>query len=305
MSLAITRPPGPVDYGMLLLLAAIWGSSFLLIKVGVSEIPPLTVAAMRLALAAVVMVPLMLLWRQSIQANARTWAFMIVTGLLGNALPFFLINWGQVRIDSGLSAILMGVMPLITYVLSHLVTTDEKLNRWKLAGVVIGFAGMIVLIGPDKLLLLGQETVSQLAVVAGAACYAVNAVMMRRLGGQPPVALVATMMLISLTVLAPLSLWLDRPWTLTPSAVALGAVCLLGVLQTGLATLLMMAILRRQGASFFSQMNFLVPLIGVAWGMALLGEQPSAHALVALGMVLAGIALARRGTQTAAAPAKT
>jgi drug/metabolite transporter (DMT)-like permease len=291
----IARSPGPADYGLLLLLGALWGASFLLVKIGVGSVPPLTVTAARLVLASLLLLVLARMTGQSLPKDPRTLLLVAFTGVLGNALPFSLISWGQVKIESGLSAILMAVMPLVTYLLAHIFTHDEKLNRFKALGVALGMAGIVVLIGPAKLASLGQETVRQLAVTGAAVCYGFNALLARRLAGHPPLALVAGFMLASAVVLVPLSLVVDQPWTLTPTTEAIAAITVLGLLQTAMGTVLMMVILRRQGASFFSQINFLVPIFGVFWGFLVLAERPSVDALVALGMILAGIALARQG----------
>lgn len=295
MNAPIARKPGLADYGMLTLLGAIWGGSFFLIKIGVGSVPPLTVTAARIAIAAVVLTVIAAMMDQSLPRNARTLGLVAVTGIIGNALPFSLISWGQVKIESGLSAILMAVMPLVTYVLAHLFTHDEKLNRFKTMGVVLGMGGIVVLIGPAKLLSLGQETVRQLAVAAAAVCYGVNAMLTRKLAGLPPLALSAAFMIASSVPLLPASLLLEQPWTLAPSAASVASILVLGLLQTAFATVLMMAIVRRQGASFFSQINFLVPIFGVLWGFLVLSEQPSVYSLIALAMILGGISLARQG----------
>lgn len=295
MNAPIARAPGPADYGLLLLLGAIWGGSFFLIKIGVGSVPPLTVTASRIVIAAVLLTAMAAMTGQSLPRNPRTLALVALTGIIGNALPFSLISWGQVKIESGLSAILMAVMPLVTYVLAHIFTHDEKLNRFKAMGVLLGMGGIVVLIGPAKLLSLGQETVRQLAVAGAAVCYGVNAMLTRKLAGLPPLALSAAFMIASSVLLLPASLILEQPWTLAPSAASSASILVLGIVQTAFATVLMMAIVRRQGASFFSQINFLVPIFGVLWGFLVLAEQPSVNSLMALVMILGGIALARQG----------
>jgi drug/metabolite transporter (DMT)-like permease len=295
MSLPIARTPTLADYGLLLLLAVIWGGSFFLIKIGVASVPPLTLTAARLVIAAVFLLVAARIAGQSLPIGLRTWALVGVTGIVGNALPFSLISWGEVYIDSGLAAILMAVMPLVTYLLAHVFTEDEKLNRWKAAGIALGLVGVVLLIGPSKLMLLGKDALGQLAVAAAAVCYGINAMLARRLAGQPPLALVAAFMLVSAAILVPASLLLERPWTLAPTSNAVWAIVLLGLFQTALGTVLMMLIVRRQGASFFSQINFLVPPVGVLWGLVVLGENPSVNALTALILILGGIALARQG----------
>jgi drug/metabolite transporter (DMT)-like permease len=290
-----TQPgaPGFADYGLLVLLAAIWGSSFMFIKLAVATLPAVPMTALRLILAALFMCVLARALREKLPRGGRIWGVIGLSALVGNALPFTLIGWGQERIDAGVAAILMGVMPLTTAVLAHILTADEKLNVWKAVGVLLGFIGLVILIGPGTLARLGNDTLRQLAVAAAACCYGLNAVVTKRLIGLPRNGLVAAVLLASAAMMLPPCLLLESPWTLRPSALSLSAIAALAVVHTALGTLLLFALIRRQGASFFSQINFLVPLFGVLWGALILGERPSANAYAALALILAGIAVAR------------
>ena len=138
------RLPNARDYGLLLTLAAIWGSSFAFIKVGVAEVPPVTLTAVRLVLAAMFMAGVMMMRGSSLPTAKSAWVMMAVSALIGNALPFALIAWGQQGIPSATSAILMGIMPLITMMVAHAFTKDEKVNTRKAAGMATGFIGLIV-----------------------------------------------------------------------------------------------------------------------------------------------------------------
>lgn len=218
-----------------------------------------------------------------------------LAALSGNALPFTLITWGEERIDSGLAAILMAVMPLTTVVLAHFFTSDERMTSRKAIGVALGIVGLVILLGVDKLSGIGTDTVRQLAVAAAAVSYGINALITKRLLGLPRWSLVAGIMLASSAIMVPASLIVDHPWTLEPSMRSVLAIVVLGMVQTAIATLMMFALVRRQGASFFSQINFMVPLFGVMWGAFILAERPSANAYVALALILAGIAIARGG----------
>lgn len=280
---------------MLIALAAIWGSSFMVIKVGVDTVPAATMTLARLSVAAIVLLIIARRAGQSLPRSPRVWGVVALAALFGSALPFTLIAWGEEQIDSGLAAILMGVMPLTTVLLAHLLTSDEKLNARKGIGVLLGLAGLIVLIGPQKLISLGEDTLRQLAVASAAVCYGLNAVISKSLTGQPRRAIVAALMLASTVMILPVSLWFDEIWTLEVSNTSLFAIILLGVLHTAFATLMMFTIIDRQGASFFSQINFLVPVFGLFWGMALLAERPPANGYAALGLILLGVAVARGG----------
>lgn len=287
--------PGASDYALLILLSAIWGSSFIFITLAVETVPAASSTVVRLAVGALTMIVIARMARQAMPRGARVWMTICLAGLFGNALPFTLISWGQEVIDSSLAAVLMAVMPLTTALLAHVLTADEKLNLWKGAGVFLGIAGLVVLIGPEQLLHLGDDVFRQLAVAAAAACYGAHAIIARSLVGQPRRAVIAAILSVSFLMLLPFALWVDQPWTLRPSAVSWGAMILLGFLHTALATLLMFAIVGRQGASFFSQINFLIPLFGVFWGVIALSETLLPDAYIALALILAGIAIARRG----------
>ena len=229
------------------------------------------------------------------------WPKFFAIGLFGNALPFFLISWGEVTIDSGLAAILMAAMPLATLVLAHFFTSDERMNPARIAGVFLGFGGVLVLIGPDALAGLGDEALRQTAVAGGAVCYAVATVTARRLPRMPLLLSSAGALIASVVWSLPLALLVDRPWTLAPSPDSVGAVVVLGLFPTALAILMYFALLQRTGATFIALNNYLIPSLGVIWGILFLGEALSLRAILALAIILAGIAVTRVGMRQGAA----
>ena len=288
-----TPLPRFADYLLLTVLAALWGGGFMLMKVAVDTVPPATMTTARATIATLLFAGVLLATGRRLPAERRVWATAALAGLFGIALPFSLTAWGEERIDSGLAAILMAGMPLVTLVLARFVSGNEAMTANKLVGVGFGIAGLVVLIGPAKLATLGDDAVRQLAVVAASVCYAINAVVQKRISGQDPYAISAAIMISASAMLLPVSLVLDAPWTLVPTGEAWLALLLLGIFPTGLASLLMLAILRRQGAGFFANVNFLVPVFGVAWGFVILSERPPASALAALVLILAGVAISR------------
>lgn len=276
---------------MLLALATIWGSSFLFIKIAVTTVPPLTMTAGRLLLGAGI------LWLVAMARGARMprtpglWGRFALIGAFSNGIPFVLIGWGEQRIDSGLAAVLMAVSPLVALVLAHFFTTGDRLNANKLAGVALGFVGVLVLVGVDALSRLGADVWAQLAVSAAALCYAISAILARRLPQQPPGVAATATVLCAAAMITPLALVLDRPWTLAPSPGGLAAVAVLGVFPTALAALIYFRLIQRVGVSFVVTSNYLVPVVGVLAGALVLGERLGWRALAALALVLAGIAL--------------
>lgn len=287
--------PGLVDYGLLVLLSAIFGASFMLIGVAVKDVPSLTIVAIRLGLAAGIF--LFVAWlRGGAWPARRLWVLLALSALLGNALPFFLITWGQEKIDAGLAAILISVMPLLTLTLAHFLTEDEKLNRYKLAGVFLGLAGITYLFGFDKLASIGDEALRQYAIFGAALCYALNVIVMKSLTRLPPYATLAVILLLSFVMVLPFALLIEAPWTLRPSGASLIALLALGIVSTAGGNLLRFEIVRRQGAGFISQINYLIPIFGIVWAFLVLAEMPSPRAYPALGLILAGVALARLGS---------
>lgn len=299
--------PGKTDYALLVSLAAIWGASFLFIKLAIPEIPPVTLTALRVSIGALVLVGVLVFLGKRLPRDLPTWRLAFLVGFFGNALPFGLISWGEEKIDVGLAAMLMAPMPLFTILLAHMFTADEKLNPRKIAGVFCGIAGLVVLIGPARLIELGADTQRELAVILAALFYAINALISKRLSGHEPYSAATAFLLCSVIILVPAALVLEVPVeALSQASVgAFMSVLALGVVGTALAAILMLAILRRQGPSYFAQINFLIPVFGVLWGAIFLAEQPGINGLVALALILAGIAISRgRRPALAANPAE-
>ena len=277
-------------------LSAIFGLSFTLTNISVAELPPLTVVAARLFLAFLILYPLMRFYKTRMPAIGPIWWPLFASGFFGNALPFGLISWGQVRVEAGLTAIFMAAMPLATLVLAHLFTSDEKLDRYKFTGVIFGLIGVMVLMGWNNLSQLGDQTLRQLAILGGALCYAVNAIITKKITHLPKWSAMTALMFASSIMMVPVSLAFDQPWTFQPSADALLALLALAIGPTAMATVLILIIIERQGASFLSQINFMVPVFGMFFGVVFLSEVLPANAYIALVIILFGIALSRYGS---------
>jgi drug/metabolite transporter (DMT)-like permease len=282
------------DVGWLLFLAAIWGSSYASINVAVAEIPPMTLVAVRAILALAVLFPI-LLWRGGrLPRDAKSWRLAFVLGAVGLALPFFLIGWAQERIESGQAAILIAVMPLATMVLAHFFTQGDRFSPGKLVGVVLGFVGIVVMVGPEALKGGGGDVLRQLAMAGAAMGYAINAVVTRNLprgGGKAPMIGRAVMVISASTMITvPLALIIDGPGALFNASVDAWAVTLyLGLVPTGIGTLIYFHLIEARGATFFAFVNYLNPMFGVFFGALLLGEVITVQAGAALGLILAGI----------------
>ncbi len=295
------------NLGLLVVLAAVWGASFLFIKVAVADIPPLTLVAGRVLLGCLALLLLLRLVGQALPRDRRLWLDFFVVALVGNVVPFFLIAWGELEIDSALAAILMGATPIAAVLLAHALTADEKLTPGKLAGVSLGFCGVVVLVGPEALRGLGRELWAQLAIVAAGCGYALGGIYTRRRGltRLPPSVIACGVLLASSALVLPLALVLERPWRLAPGPDSLLALLALGLLSTGAAYLVLFRLLARAGVTFVALNNYLVPLFGMLLGALLLGEAVPPTALAALGLILLGVGLAQWPLREPAARART
>ena len=282
---------------LLLSLAAMWGSAFMFVKLGIASVPPATLVASRLALGALLLYAVMRLRGLALPPLGRRWIPFAVLAIVGNSAPFYLISWGQQFIDSALAGILMAVMPLTTLLLAHFFVAGERMRANRAVGFSVGFSGILVLMGPAVLSGLGGsllEVTAQATVLAGALCYAANSVMARRLVATDFLVTSTSVLIVATIVTAPLALVLDRPWTLAPSVSSAAAIIWLGIGPTALATLLYFRLIAAAGPTFMSLVNYLSPLVALLAGVLLLGEKPGLTAFAGLGLILLGIGLSRR-----------
>lgn len=293
---------GPAEWLMLVALSVLWGGSFLFGKIALAELPPFSVVLVRVALAALALGLAVVVTRQAVPRAREVWLAFLVMGLINNLIPFSLIMWGQVRIGSGLASILNATTPLWTVLVAHVLTADERMNARKLAGVLIGVAGVAVMIGPVALAGLGGDVMAQLAVIAATLSYAFAGLYGRRfarLGVKPMVAATGQVGATSLMLL-PVVLLIDMPWTLPmPGARTWMALAGLALLSTALAYVLYFRILAVSGATNLLLVTFLIPVSGVLMGVLVLDEtveprQLAGMALIGLGLVAIDGRLLRR-----------
>lgn len=275
-------------------LSVLWGGSFFFAKVAVAELRPLTVVFGRVALAAFALNLWLWLTGQSLFRRGTPWAAFMIMGLLNNLIPFSLIFWGQTQIASGLASILNATTPLFTLVVAHLATRDEQMNAAKLAALLIGFAGVTVLIGPD--LVIGDRlgSLAQVACLGAAFSYALAGAYGRRFQAMAvsPLQAASGQVTASTVLILPIMLIVDQPWQLPglPSAIVWPALAGLALLSTALAYLLYFRILAAAGATNLLLVTFLIPVTAILLGTLFLGEELAPRHF--LGMALIGLGLA-------------
>jgi drug/metabolite transporter (DMT)-like permease len=294
----MTRPLG--HWLLLFALVAMWGSAFMFTGIAVRGFSPTALVTIRLAIAAVLLTGLVALRRQRFPWTRRFWLFSIAISLAGNCVPFWLISFGQQRIDSGLAGLLMGIMPLTTMALAHVFVRGERLNAIKAVGFLVGFGGLVTLMGPEALLELrgqGTELLHQLAVLGGAVCYAINAIVARHRPAADPLVAAAGLMLAGSAIMLPIGAVPAGAELLMASPAPLAAMLALSIVATAIATVVFLKLVTVAGPSFTSFMNYLIPVWALLMGVLFLGEEPGARVVIALVLILAGIALSEAGSR--------
>lgn len=281
----------PIHMAGLVFLGFAWGSSYLFTEIGVRTIPPVTLAAARIVLATLLMGAVAWHLGHRIPRDARTWLLFAAAGFNGSALPFFLISWGLVRIDSSLAAILIATVPLFTLVLAHAFTSDDRITARKTAGVALGFAGVVVLLGVDALGGIGAGFWGQLAMVAASLSFAVTLLWGRLLRDVPPAVSSASALLCASFWILPASLIFEQPWTLAPSLDSVLAAVVLALLSTAAANHVFFWLVSQTRSSFVALSNYLQPAVALFWGVVLLGEIVNWRAAAALAAILIGVGI--------------
>lgn len=278
------------EWIFIVLLSLIWGGAFFFNEVALADFGPLTVVLGRVGFGALTLLAWVYATGGRLPNDARIWGAFLVMGVLNNVIPFSLIVWGQVSIDSGLASILNATTPLFIVVFAHFVTLDERLTPARLAGVVLGLAGVAVLIGPALLLQIGDGVLGQLAVLGAACSYACAGLYGRRLRGLPPLVAATGMVICSAAVMAPIALLIEAPWRVQPGPAAVSAVLGLAVLGTTLAYWLYFRILRTAGATNLMLVTFLIPVSAVLLGALFLGERLAWTSFAGMALIFAGLA---------------
>ncbi len=276
----------------LVLLSVIWGASFFSIAIALREIGPVTVVLHRVGWAAVLLWLVVAVRGLRVPRGARLWGAFLVMGCLNNVIPFTLMSWGQIQIGTGLTAIFNAMTAVFAVLLAAMLLRDEPLNARRLGGVLLGFAGVAVIKGTDRLGALDPEALGTWAVLAGALSYAFAGVWARRtLGGQPPEVAAAGMLTGSTVVMVPLVLALEGVPTLALSAPTWGAIGYYSVLATAGAYLLYYRVLAMAGAGNLLLCTLIIPPIAILLGVVFLGETLPPQTLAGFALIAAGLAL--------------
>jgi drug/metabolite transporter (DMT)-like permease len=284
------NPAIGVELALLLLLATLWGGSYTFIKLGVATIPPITLIAARTLIAGLLLLVVMHGRGLRLPKDAATWRRFLFQACLNSVIPWTLIAWGERSLDAGLATILNSTSPIFTFFLTLAITRHESASFRKLFGVLTGMAGICLIVGMQALTGLGERLAAELATVVATVCYAVGAIFSRGFRGLDPMAPAAGSLLCGAAILVPLSLVVDRPWTLAPSMSSMLALLALAAFSTALAFVIYFRLIASLGSVGTTAQAYLRVPIGVALSVTFLGETLTSTAWIGLACVVVGVA---------------
>ena len=271
--MAETKINFALELALLAVLAVLWGSSYLLIKIAVDTIPPVTLVAVRVSVAALFLLVIVAWQGDHLPKDGQTWWRLFVQAIFNPIGAWIALAWGQQFVDSGLASVLNSTSPLFVFFIALMITRHEPITSLKLLGACLGVVGVALIVGVEVLKGLGQEVVAQLAILLSAVLFAGAAIHGKRFSHLPPTVTVAGMMVWATVCLVPLSLATEQPWALRPSYVSITAAFVLALFCTGGAFLLYFRLIRTLGSMGVASQSYLRAGVGVMLGIVVLGEQ--------------------------------
>jgi len=284
----------PIQYGeigLLALLALLWGSSYFLTKIAVETIPPITLIAVRVSIAALFLSAVVLWRRETFPSDLKSWRMLFVQALFNSIGAWTVLAWGQQFVDSGLASVLNSTSPIFVFFITLFITRHESANVTKLFGACLGVAGVVGIVGIDVFQDMGGQGLALGAVLFGALLYACAAIYGRRFAYLPSTVTAAGTMIWASVCLVPISLYFEKPWTIMPTFTALIATAILSVFCTAFALLLYFRLVRTLGSMGVASQSYLRAGVGVLLGVFVLGEQMTINLAFGLMAVILGVAV--------------
>ena len=274
---------------MLLVLALVWGGTFFFAAIAIVEVPPMTIAFVRVSGGALILFLALRIMGISMPTDKTIWAAFLFMGLMNNAIPFSLIFWAQTELTSGVASILNAMMPVFTVIAAHFLTNDEKMTAPRLFGVLLGFVGVAVLIGKP----VGGNLLAHLAILAAGVSYSFSSIFAKRFArmGIKPMVTATGQVTASSIILLPIVLLVDQPWTHAfPSNGVILALLGMVVFSTAFAYFLYFRILSTAGATNTALVTLLIPPFAILLGVAFLSETLSMQQFIGMLIIASGLA---------------
>jgi drug/metabolite transporter (DMT)-like permease len=291
MTASSTQTPGLAkEVALLAILATLWGASYTFIRIGVETIPPITFIAARTLIAGGLLLAIIKMRGLSLPKDPAIWKRFFIQACINSVIPFTLIAWAEQSVNAGLATILNSTTPIFAFLLTALITRHEPVTGRKLFGTIAGVAGISLIIGMEAFQGAGKELTAQLAIVVATISYAVAAIFGRGFKGLDPMMPAAGSMICGAMILIPVSMIVDQPWTITPSAGSIMALLGLSIFSTALAFVIYFRLIHTLGSVSTTAQAYLRVPIGVGIGVIFLGETLAHTAWLGLAFVVIGVA---------------
>ena len=289
------KSPTLKDYLLLSTLSLIWASAFFNIKIATYSYGPITIAFLRILFGAIPVILLCMYQRIKIEAFSKDWKWFAAIGFINLVIPFFLIAYGVQKVQSNLAAILMSSTPISATILAHIYTDKEKINFYKIVGILLGFSGIVYLFS-DNLLITKDNFFSALMILLGSTFYVIGGILTLKISHKKNENVTASILIWGTIIILPISIIFEQPWNFTPRLDSTLSLIYLGIFPTGIAWLLRFMILKKNGVVFQSQVAFLIPIFGVILGYIFLQEIITSKVMLSLVAVVLGIYFVKKST---------
>jgi len=284
---AIT-PPKFIDYFWLMLLSAIWGSAFVSIEFALNDFHPFIIAFGRIAMASLFLLFFMFLKKLSFPNDIKTWSILVLIGFSNNAMPFFLISWGQQYISANTASVMLAFGPFVALILSHFITNDEKITLFKLIGVILGFVGVFILLGDDFLKGQDDSLYGKVAMIIAVMGYIISGFLIRKISHINVIVCSSSMFLTATIMMFPFLFFINLDGLNIFNSSFL-VVVYLAIVPTATASLLRINLVQKTGVQFMSQVAYLIPIFAMFWSWVFFDTIPKAIVIIALGFILTGL----------------
>ncbi len=280
--------PKLIDYFWLMLLSAIWGSAFVSIELALNNFPPFIIAFGRIAIASLFLLLFIYFRKLSFPKDLKTWSILILIGFLNNAMPFYLISWGQQYISANTASVMLAVGPFVALILSHFITNDEKITIFKLIGVVLGFIGVFILLGDDFLSGQKDSLYGKIAMLIAVCGYILSGFLIRKISHVHTVICSSSMFLSATLMMSPFMFLIDfGNFTILNSSFLV--IIYLALVPTAIASLVRINLVQKVGVQFMSQVAYLIPIFAIFWSWVFFDTIPKPIVIIALIFIFSGL----------------
>ena len=285
-----------LGFVLLFLLGLIWGSSFLFIKFTVLSLKPLTAVLLRMAVAVLCLFIYLKIKKIILPLKKKDVINYCAIAIFGNVLPFFLVSWAEILINTNITGIIMGLMPIVTVFLAYFLVKEEKINIYTFVGIFLGFCGLFFLL--DIISNKNTNLLSQVAVIIGSISFAVATIYTRKIPNFNPLHILTGSTYFAFFILIPLVLFFDDPINVSATNQSIIFAIILGILNTAIGGLIFFKLIKLSGATFTSTVNFITPFVAVIWGYIFLNESLSPNQILGFIFILTGIYIVKKSTNS-------